>query len=129
LPQKKVKAKVWIVMHYEYMGDPVAPFPDALQFHVSSTLKRAESYIRGRGVESHSWWQIHPHVLDAKGDDAEGEEVHYYSYRGTKLKAAPHARTRAAFDRHVLRYPGLHWPIARPESAPETLEEKTKSPT
>ena len=100
----KAKQVVWVIMHYEYMGLADMPWVDAIQFHVASTLVRAEKYIRGAGVSSHSWWQVHPHVVD--GDDPdEGDDVYYFSHRGTPLKSAPHARTLAAFRRHAARYP------------------------
>jgi hypothetical protein len=97
-------------MHYEFMGSPDVPQLDALQFHVSSSRKKAESYIRSCGVQSHSWWQVHPHTLDAKGDDAftDGEEVYYYSFKGTPLKSAPTERAFAAFQKHAARYPELY---------------------
>ena len=107
---------VWVVMHYEYMGLPASPKLDSLQFHVSSSLKNAEKYIRSRGVDSHSWWQIHPHLVDF--DDfnlEEGEEVYYYSHRGTRLKSAPMKRAIAAFKRHCARYPEFYGPISPDE--------------
>lgn len=97
-------------MHYEWMGLPSSPHIDALQFHVSSSKKKAEEYIYGSGVDAHSWWQIHPHVLDAKGEEAiaEGQEVSYYSHRGTSLKSAPHTRTFKAYEKHTARYPEFY---------------------
>ena len=87
-------------MHCEIMGSPDAPRVDSLQFHVSSSLKKAEEYVRSMGVEAHSWWQVHPHVVDA---DDEGDEVHYFSHRGTRLKSAPMDRAIKAFHKHVAR--------------------------
>lgn len=107
------KPTVWVIMHYEFMGHPDSPWIDSVQFHVSSSRKKAESYIRGRVVDAHSWWQVHPHVLDANGADAEGDEAYFYSHRGTPLKSAPIERARAAFQKHVLRHPEEHWPPSR----------------
>lgn len=45
----------------------------------------------------YSWWQVHPYVID--DDREEGIEVHYYSYRGTKLTKAPHQQAKKAFER------------------------------
>ncbi len=102
------KQTVWVVMHYEYMGSSMEDcWLDALQFHVSSSLKKAEKYIQELRVDAHSWWQIHPHVLDAN-DFREGDEVHYYSHRGTPLSAAPHRRAVAAFRKHCARNPELY---------------------
>ena len=103
---KGSKQVIWVVMHYEIMGPSDSRYVDSVQFHVSSSLKKAEKFIRGRGVDSHSWWQIHPHVLDTHED--EGNEVHYYSHRGTPLKSAPMSRAFAAFARHVARYPEFY---------------------
>ncbi|MDG3007847.1 hypothetical protein [Paludisphaera mucosa] len=95
---------VWVVMHYEIMGLPAAPRVDSVQFHVSSSLEKAEEYVRGVCVDAHSWWQVHPHVVDA-ADLPEGAEVHFYSHRGSRLKAAPMRRAIAAFGRHAARHP------------------------
>jgi hypothetical protein len=107
---KKRNQIVWVIMHYEFMGLPESPYIDSVQFHVSSSLIKAEKYVRERGVEAHSWWQVHPHLLDAKGDaqNTEGDETYYYSYRGTRLKSAPIERARTAFHKHVARYPQFY---------------------
>jgi hypothetical protein len=96
-------------MHYEILGMPDDHWVDALQFHVSSSLAKAEEYIRKMWVDAHSWWQVHPHVVDTTDCD-EGEEVCYYSHRGTRLKAAPTNRAITAFRRHAARYPELFPP-------------------
>jgi hypothetical protein len=36
--------------------------------------------------------------------------VHYYSHRGTKLKAAPVIRAITAFHKHAKRYPQFYPP-------------------
>jgi hypothetical protein len=101
-------------MHYEFMGLPNSPHLDSVQFHVSSTLKKAEKYMRIGSVAAHSWWQVHPHTLDADGGDwlYEGEEVYYYSHRGTPLKSAPVHRALAAFRKYVALHPE-RYPITR----------------
>lgn len=103
------KRTVWVVMHYEIMGLPEVPRVDSVQFHVSSSLERAEQYIRGTRTASHSWWQVHPHVVDSADFD-ESDEVHYYSHRGARLTAAPTTRAIAAFRRHVARHPEWYPP-------------------
>jgi hypothetical protein len=85
-------------MHYEFLGPRRSPHVDSVQFHVSSSLGKAEKYVREHGVESHSWWQVHSHLVDDPSH-REGEEVYYYSHRGTRLKTDPWKRARAAFDR------------------------------
>jgi hypothetical protein len=110
----KRKRTVWLVMHYEIMGRPDAPEVDSLQFHVSSSLKKAEAYIRSVWVNAHSWWQVHPHVVDT-ADFEEGEEVHYYSHRGTKLRTAPTKRAIIAFRRYSARHPECY-PTQPPKS-------------
>jgi hypothetical protein len=107
------KRTVWVVMHYEVMGLPDNYRVDSVQFHVSSSRDKAEEYVRRVRVDAHSWWQVHPHVLDA-ADFAEGEEVYYYSYRGARLRAAPTGRAVAAFRRHVARHP--EWYATGPPS-------------
>jgi hypothetical protein len=107
------KRTVWVVMHYEIMGLPDNYGVDSVQFHVSSSLARAEEYIRGVRVDAHSWWQVHPHVIDT-ADFTEGEDVCYYSHRGARLRAAPTRRAIAAFRRYVARHP--EWYGADPPS-------------
>jgi hypothetical protein len=71
---------------------------DCVQFHVSSSLKKAEEYIRSIIVFPYSWWQIYPHVVDdSAGTD--GETVFYYSHKGTPLRSAPFKRAEKAFKR------------------------------
>jgi hypothetical protein len=106
------KQTVWVVMHYEIMGLPETPRVDSVQFHVSSSLAKAEEYIRRGLVDAHSWWQVHPHVVDSTDFD-EGVEVYFYSHRGTPLKAAPMRRAISAFRKHVARHPEW-WPPAPP---------------
>jgi hypothetical protein len=88
----KKKATVWVIMHYEFMLEGKL---DCMQFHVSSSLKQAEAYVKKSGVMPYSWWQVHRYVVDEHGDDA---EVYYYSYRGKPLKNAPWNQARRAFD-------------------------------
>jgi len=102
------KRTVWIVMHYEIMGVPESPSIDSVQFHVSSSLETAEEYLRSVRTDSHSWWQVHPHVVDS-ADFGEGDEVYYYSHRGTRLRAAPSRRSITAFRKHAARHPEW-WP-------------------
>jgi len=94
-------------MNYEFMGSSGSPRIDSVQFHVSSSLRKAEAYIRKHHVDAHSWWQVHPHVIDTIEFD-EGLEVHFYSHRGTPLRAAPTGRALAAFKKHVARYPEIY---------------------
>src|SRR4051812_3903173 len=60
---KKKRTTVWVVMHYEYSRLKGELLVDCLQFHVSSTRKKAEEFIRRTWVSSYSWWQIPPHVV------------------------------------------------------------------
>ncbi|WP_165235926.1 hypothetical protein [Aquisphaera insulae] len=107
------KRTVWVVMHYEIMGLPDSPQVDSVQFHVSSSLEKAEEYIRSRHVSSHSWWQVHLHVVDFAGLE-DGDEVHYYSHRGARLKRAPTTRSIATYRRHAARHP--EWFPPKPPS-------------
>ncbi len=98
------KQTVWVVMHYEIMGPPDSPWPDSVQFHVSSSLEKAEEYIRSSNVAAHSWWQVHPHVLDSTDPD-EGDKVHHYSHQGAPLTAAPTPQAIAAYRAYATRHP------------------------
>lgn len=99
---KKNPVIVWVIMHYEIMFDDHI---DCLQFHVSSTRKKAEEYIHKSGVAPYSWWQIHPHQIDHdfKNDSEEGVEVYYYSHTGRLLKSAPQKQAFAAYQRAKAR--------------------------
>ncbi len=107
------KRTVWVVMHYEIMGLAESPHVDSMQFHVSSSLDKAEVYIRSGWVASYSWWQVHPYEVDFAEFD-EGAEVYYYSHRGTRLRAAPTTRSIAAFRKHTARHP--EWRPPNPSS-------------
>src|SRR5262245_45189133 len=96
---KKERSTVWVVMHYEYSRLKGVILVDCLQFHVSSTRRKAEKYIRDSLVASYSWWQIHPHVVDCNDWMSEGEEVYYYSHKGTPLRSPPFKRAEKAFLR------------------------------
>jgi hypothetical protein len=98
----KKKITVWVVMHYEYMFNEHI---DSVQFHVSSSLKRAEKYISKTFVAPYSWWQIHPHLVDNDNwkDGEEGVEVHYYSHTGKPLRRPPFNRALAAWRRQLER--------------------------
>ena len=108
------KRTVWVVMHYEIMGDPDSPRIDSVQFHVSSSLEKAEEYMRSHYVASHSWWQVHPHAIDST-DFGEGDEVYYYSHRSTRLKVAPIKRSITAFLKYAARHP--EWYPPKPPSS------------
>jgi hypothetical protein len=101
------KRTVWVVMHDEIMGLPESPRVDSVQFPVSSSLEKAEEYIRSTPVDSHCWWQVHPHVVDSAD---ESDEVYYYSHRGARLRAAPTKRSITAFRRHAARHPEWYPP-------------------
>ena len=101
---KTKRTTVWVVMHYEYSRLKGVILVDCLQFHVSSSRKRAEKYIRSRSVSSYSWWQIHPHVVDCDDWKMEGDEVYYYSHRGTPLRSPPFKRAEKAFLREEAKY-------------------------
>jgi hypothetical protein len=82
-------------MHDEIMGTPEAIRVDSLQFHVSLSRSKAEEFMRSAWVDAHSWWQVHPHVVDTD-DFAEGDEVYYYSHRIGRLE-------RTAFNENAPR--------------------------
>jgi hypothetical protein len=98
---RKRRTTVWVVMHYEiFHGERV----DSVQFHVSSSLKVAEEYMKRMHVAPYSWWQVHPHIVDCDFDDGcEGDETYYYSYTGRPLKSAPVRRALGAFRRERTR--------------------------
>ncbi|MHC5540204.1 hypothetical protein ACYOEI_18450 [Singulisphaera rosea] len=99
----------WVVMHYEIMGLPDYYRIDSIQFHVSSSLEKAEEYMRRHFVSSYSWWQIHPHVVDTTNYD-EGREAYYYSHRVTRLKSPPMKRAIAAYRKYAAQHPEWYPP-------------------
>ena len=101
MAMKQKKTTVWVVMHYEYMFNEHI---DSVQFHVSSSLRKAEKYISESGVMPCSWWQVHPYVVDYNDFWDDGKpEVHYYSHTGKPLRVAPFKRALAAYRRHLER--------------------------
>lgn len=94
---KRQPTTVYVIMHYEYFE---GGFIDCLQFHVSSSLKKAEAYFKVMRINDYSWWQVHPHVVDHNPRESwEGEEVYYYSYRGKRLRQAPHKQAMKAWEK------------------------------
>ncbi|HKI31254.1 MAG TPA: hypothetical protein VKA46_05270 [Gemmataceae bacterium] len=104
----KKKPTVWVVMHYEFTGVEPCVHIDSVQFHVSSSRRKAEKDIHGCWVSPFSWWQVHPHVLDAQDDEREGEEIYYYSHKGTPLTRPPYKRAQKAWERDKIKNPHLH---------------------
>jgi hypothetical protein len=102
----KKQHRVWVVMHYEIMGVEPHEWVDCVQFHVSSTLAKAEGYIKRSIVDPFSWWQIHPHVVDT--DDDEGAEVHYYNYKGRAIRAAPTEQAVKAYRKDRRENPSCY---------------------
>jgi hypothetical protein len=104
---KRKPVTVYVIMHYEYFeGGHI----DCLQFHVASSLKKAEAYFKIVHVDPHSWWQVHPHVIDHNPKDGwEGEEFYYYSYRGKRLKEPPHQQARKAWEKEHQKRKRLGW--------------------
>jgi hypothetical protein len=95
MAKSRKKPTVWVVMHYEiFPGEKV----DSVQFHVASSLPAAERYVRQRGVEPFSWWQVHAYIVDHDHfwDEAPPK---YYSHTGRPLKAAPLRRALSAYRR------------------------------
>ena len=92
---------VYVIMHYEFFeGGHI----DCLQFHVASSLKKVEAYFKVMHVSDYSCWQVHPHVIDHNLKDGwEGEEVYYYSYRGKRLKQAPHKQALKAWEKEYKK--------------------------
>jgi hypothetical protein len=103
MPAKRKPAKVWVVMHYEILGLKGRTRVDSMQFHVSSSRRKAEEYVRGIWVSPYSWWQVHPYVVDDVNWLYEGEEVYYYSHRGKPLRTAPSKQAMRAWVREQDR--------------------------
>lgn len=103
MPSKGKKPTVWVVMHYEFMRSKREVVVDSMQFHVSSSRRKAEEFIRKGSVDSWSWWQIHPHVVDDDDWWHEGAEVYYYSYRGRPLLYAPFRQAMKAYEKEQAR--------------------------
>ncbi len=66
-----------------------------LPFHVSSSLRKAESFIRKRGrrFAVRSWWEIRGFIIDCKNeildDSAQVEDVRYYDRKGRNIARPP----------------------------------------
>jgi hypothetical protein len=104
----KKKQMVWVFMHYEYMGAGSSERIDSVQFHVSSSRRKAEKFVREMWVQPFSWWQVHPYVVDADDWLSEGEEVYYYSHKGAPLRRPPYKRALRAWERDKVKNPDMH---------------------
>lgn len=65
-------------------------------FHVASSLKQVEKYVRDHHVMPYSWWKVECRVLDELSDKP---ETHYFDYRGQPRKSAPHASALRAYEK------------------------------
>lgn len=89
-----------MVAHCEVVGrKKTNHFISTLPFHVSSTLKRAEAFIKKHpGFDKNSWWEVRGFVVDCKNDDTEDRsqivDVRCYNYLAKPI--TPEAVTKLA---------------------------------
>lgn len=83
------QSMAWVVTHCEVNGrQGGARSVSSLAFHVSSSLERAEAFIRARGsgFEQDSWWEIRGFFVDCDDEDlddtAQLADGRYYGYTG-----------------------------------------------
>ena len=93
---KPRKPVVWVVIHCEYLPREDLPYIDEMVFHVASSLKAAEHYLRPLHVDAYSWWKVERRSIDLPEDNP---ARHYYTYRGAPRKSPPHAAARRAYDK------------------------------
>src|SRR5436305_546467 len=84
----RAKTKVWVVIHCEYFQfhDCTSPTVDEMAFHVSSTLSKAERYMRGCNMSSYSWWKVQQFGVNENNDEG---QVHYYTHKGLPIESPP----------------------------------------
>lgn len=86
----------WLVSHCERVPRPDGGMEiSSLPFHVSSSLRKAESFIRKRGrrMARGSWWEVRHFITDCKDelldDSAQVEDVRYYNRNGRSIARPP----------------------------------------
>jgi hypothetical protein len=86
----------WLITHCEKVARPDGGMEiSSLPFHLSSSLGKAESFIRKRGrrFARGSWWEIRGFITDCKDelldDSAQVEDVRYYDRNGRSIARPP----------------------------------------
>ena len=83
---------VWVILHCEWVRKPEDRFIDEMVFHVASSLKAAECYVRELQGMPKSWWKIERFPLDKSVDAA--QETRLYNHKGTPRKSPMNAAFR-----------------------------------
>jgi len=94
----KKATQAWVVIHCEFMGTSDAPRMDEMVFHVASTRRAAERYIKSRFVSPFSWWQVQNYRVDI--DEVDEVNTLFYSHKGRQMKSPPHKFAMHHFLRH-----------------------------
>ncbi len=88
---------VWVVLHCEYMRDPKHRVIDEMVFHVASSPRTAERFIKSRWVSPYSWWEVQRRLLDVADDDVVPKK-HFYNHRGQPRKLPPQKQAFRAYE-------------------------------
>ena len=103
------KKFVWVVIHCEYVArgpgldDDLLPFTDEMVFHVASTRRAAEKYVRVLHVSTHSWWKVEKRLVNQPDYDADDRpERHFYNYRGKPRSKEPRSAALPQFQKWQL---------------------------
>jgi hypothetical protein len=101
---KKRRKTVWVVMYHYFMRFEGEVIAENSLFHVASTKRQAEEYIRSRNPPSSSWWEIHPKILDCRDVVGDRYDIFYYTHKGNPSQSYPYAKAERAFRREEAKH-------------------------
>jgi hypothetical protein len=104
--------KVWLVSHCEVFKVQPTFQIDEMPFHICSSLRRAEEYIRSLSMSDYSWWYLAEFSIDDPDHDKFARSIRVYNHLGKQINKTPLNRAVKAFlkawpkgrqasDRHV----------------------------
>jgi hypothetical protein len=90
------KRRVWVIIHCEIFHFGKEYVVDEMVFHVSSSKRKAESYVKEACVSSYSWWKVQYFDVDQSN---EKEVCFYYTYKGKAVTSPSSKQAIANFKK------------------------------
>lgn len=88
--------RLWVVIHCEIMQIGADPIVDEMVFHVSSTRRKAEEFVKERGVMPYSWWRVQRFTVDETNEE---DLSFFYTHEGTRIDSPPTKKAITIFKR------------------------------
>ncbi len=94
--RRKQADGLWVVIHCEIMQFGSDPVVDEMVFHVSSSQRKAERYVKEGGVMPYSWWRVQRFVAD---ETSEEDLSLFYDHKGGRIDSPPSKKAITIFKR------------------------------